>query len=118
MAAANVGTLLGGIVATLIRRSLSEEALYSWGWRIPFLMGILVSVSGFYLKNHGEDDESGHVHGAPSNTGANPIRLAFSRSNIRSLLASSMVPLLWSSGFYLTFVWVRLHTYRACMFSV
>ena len=33
MAAANFGTLLGGFVATIIRRSLSEEALHSWGWR-------------------------------------------------------------------------------------
>lgn len=56
MAAANFGTLLGGLVASLIRRSLSEEALYAWGWRIPFLSGILVSFSGYYLKHHGEDD--------------------------------------------------------------
>ena len=105
MAAANVGTLLGGFVAAIIRRSLSEEALHTWGWRIPFLSGILVSISGFYLKGHGDDDE-GNVHGMPSTAQANPIRLAFSRSNIRSLLASAMVPLLWSSGFYLTFVWV------------
>ncbi|KAL7540984.1 hypothetical protein ACHAXR_010538 [Thalassiosira sp. AJA248-18] len=109
MAAANAGTLLGGVVATIIRRSLSEEALHSWGWRIPFLCGILVSVSGFYLRNHGEDDDEGTVHGAPSIDGANPIKLAFSKSNIRSLLASSMVPLLWSTGFYLTFVWMAVY---------
>jgi MHS family proline/betaine transporter-like MFS transporter len=56
MAAANGGTLLGGLVASFIRRSLSEEALYAWGWRIPFLSGILVSFSGYYLKHHGGDD--------------------------------------------------------------
>ena len=77
--------------------------------RIPFLSGILVSVSGFYLKGHGEDDEAGHVHGDTSSSEANPIRLAFSRANIRPLLASSMVPLLWSSGFYLTFVWMPIY---------
>jgi len=110
MAAANAGTLLGGLVATIIRNTLSDEALHSWGWRIPFLSGILVSVSGFYLKNQGEDDdESGHIHGAPSNSAANPIRLAFSRSNIRSLLASCTVPMLWSVGFYLTFVWMTVY---------
>ena len=107
MAAANLGTLLGGVVATVIRRTLSEEALYSWGWRIPFLSGILVSISGFYLKRHGEEDALGH--GAPTNSEANPIQLAFSRSNIRSLLASSLVPLVWSSGFYLTFVWMAVY---------
>lgn len=33
MAAANFGTLIGGIVASIIRSSLSDEALRSWGWR-------------------------------------------------------------------------------------
>jgi MHS family proline/betaine transporter-like MFS transporter len=56
MAAANFGTLLGGLVAFVVRRSLSEEALYAWGWRIPFLSGIIVSLSGYYLKHHGGDD--------------------------------------------------------------
>eukprot|EP00584_Thalassiosira_punctigera_P005370 CAMPEP_0172544072 /NCGR_PEP_ID=MMETSP1067-20121228/14310_1 /TAXON_ID=265564 ORGANISM="Thalassiosira punctigera, Strain Tpunct2005C2" /NCGR_SAMPLE_ID=MMETSP1067 /ASSEMBLY_ACC=CAM_ASM_000444 /LENGTH=535 /DNA_ID=CAMNT_0013330575 /DNA_START=148 /DNA_END=1755 /DNA_ORIENTATION=- len=110
MAAANLGTLLGGLVAAILRQSLSEEALNTWGWRIPFLSGILVSLSGFYLRQNEEDDDLGHIHGAPSDAGGeNPIRLAFSRSNIRSLLASSMVPLIWSSGFYLTFVWMAVY---------
>lgn len=109
MAGANVGALLGGIVATVIRNSLSDEALHAWGWRVPFLSGILVSLSGFYLRSHGEDDDSGGVHGAPNSVAENPIRLAFSRSNVRSLLASCMVPLMWSSGFYLTFVWMAVY---------
>jgi len=110
MAAANLGTFLGGVVATVLRQNLSEEALHTWGWRLPFLSGILVSISGFYLRNHGDDDDLGHMHGVPSSDdgGENPIRIAFSRSNIRSLLASSMVPLLWSSGFYLAFVWMAV----------
>ena len=79
MAAANLGTLLGGVVATILRRSLTDEQLYAWGWRIPFLSGILVSISGFYLKNHGGDDEGhhSHGHGSPSQTNSdtpNPIR--------------------------------------------
>ena len=108
MCAANVGTLLGGFVASIIRNSLSDEDLHAWGWRIPFLSGITVSIAGFYLKGHGDEDE-GTVHGAPTDESANPIKLAFSRSNIRSLLASSMVPLLWSSGFYLIFIWMAIY---------
>ena len=101
MAAANLGTLLGGLVATLIRASLSDEDLRSWGWRIPFLCGIFVSVCGIYLRRHGNEEEE-----HPTNSQeVNPIRLAFSRSNLRPLLASAMVPLLWSCGFYLSFVW-------------
>ena len=52
-----------------------------------------------------------HIHGdnTPKTVPPpNPIKLAFSRANIRPLLASIMVPLLWSSGFYLTFVWMAV----------
>lgn len=105
MAAANLGTFLGGLVASVIRGSLSEEDLRSWGWRIPFLSGILVSVSGFYLRSHGGEDEERPAEAA----GVNPIWLAFGRSNLRSLLASTMVPLLWSGGFYLSFVWMAVY---------
>lgn len=77
--------------------------------RIPFLSGIFVSVSGFYLRSHGDDDDLGHIHDGSSAAVKNPIRLAFSRANLRSLLASTMVPLLWASSVYLTFVWMPVY---------
>jgi len=105
MASANFGTFLGGLVASVIRGSLSDKDLRSWGWRIPFLSGILVSISGIYLRSHGNEDEK---HATNIESG-NPIQLAFRRSNLRSLLASAMVPLLWSGGFYLSFVWMAVY---------
>ena len=99
MASANLGTLLGGTIAMILRRSLTAEELQTWGWRIPFLSGIFVSVSGFYLRSHRSDDDQHQVHGDGATSGPqNPIRLSFSRGNIRSLLASAMVTLLWSTG--------------------
>eukprot|EP00986_Skeletonema_menzelii_P012022 scaffold6400_cov150-Skeletonema_menzelii.AAC.6 len=110
MAAANIGTLLGGTVAVILRRSLTDEALHAYGWRIPFLSGILVSLSGFYLRSHGDDDDQQHVHGdGATYTAQNPIRLALSRGNIRPLLATAMVALLWATGFYLIFVWMPVY---------
>src|SRR6266567_4060460 len=34
----------------LMSAALSPEALLSWGWRIPFLLGILVGILGAYLR--------------------------------------------------------------------
>mmetsp|Transcript_12973 Transcript_12973/g.35912 ORF Transcript_12973/g.35912 Transcript_12973/m.35912 type:complete len:310 (+) Transcript_12973:109-1038(+) len=39
MAAANFGTLLGNLAAFVMRGSLTDAQLASWGWRIPFLSG-------------------------------------------------------------------------------
>ena len=110
MAAANFGTLLGGLISYGMRVALNDDQLRSWGWRLPFLSGILVSVFGLYLKFYVEDDAiEGHGGGSPSCDGSqseNPIRAAFRKDNRRALLASSLVPMLWSSGFYISFVWM------------
>ena len=50
--AANVGTLLGNFVGAFLRSVLTEEQLVSWGWRIPFLSGILIAFVAVYLKLH------------------------------------------------------------------
>ncbi len=53
------GTLLGfsgGIVITLIlRTALSDAAMNSWGWRIPFLIGLPLGLVGLYLRTRMED---------------------------------------------------------------
>jgi MHS family proline/betaine transporter-like MFS transporter len=113
MAAANFGTLLGNLVATLLQASLTPAQLESWGWRLPFWSGILVSLSGFYLRSSADGDahrKSNDDAAEPTTTvPSNPLRLALSRANRRSLLASAMVPCLWSAGFYLSFVWMATY---------
>ena len=47
---ANFGTLLGNFVGATLRTVLTEEQLVSWGWRIPFLSGILIAGAAGYLK--------------------------------------------------------------------
>jgi MFS transporter, MHS family, proline/betaine transporter len=44
------GFLLGSLAATLLTRNLAPEARMSWGWRVPFLLGILVALLGAYLR--------------------------------------------------------------------
>ena len=129
------GTLLGGIAGVVIRALCTEEQLVSWGWRIPFVSGIFVSLSGFYLKSHGGDHDGHHYHqpgkenhhksvqvNGTTTDGVdmdetheiveeppeNPLCQALARENLRSLMASSMVPMLWSAGFYLSFVWMAI----------
>src|SRR5262245_31681742 len=46
------GILLGSAVGAGFAASMSADALNAWGWRIPFVMGILVGVAGFFLRRH------------------------------------------------------------------
>ncbi|MBU6501615.1 MAG: MFS transporter, partial [Burkholderiales bacterium] len=47
-----LSSLLGAAVATLLTNALSHDALYSWGWRIPFFMGVLMVPIGVYIRRH------------------------------------------------------------------
>jgi MHS family proline/betaine transporter-like MFS transporter len=104
--AANFGTLLGGLTATIIRHYMDEERLIHWGWRIPFLSGVIVCLAGLYLRYYCEEDSI--PMSRVSVDRRNPIRIACSRGNRRSLLSATLVPMLWSSGFYLSFVWMAI----------
>ena len=63
-----VGSGIGGILGSV----LSEDALNSYGWRIPFILGILVGLVGLYLRLRLEDtpafrviEEKAEVESAP-----------------------------------------------------
>lgn len=149
--AANFGTLLGNLIAFVIHSRLTDEQLSAYGWRIPFWSGILVSLSGFYLRSSSSGEESPGLElvndhhqstqsrQAPSSTELrpveqmgeedddelesfhdenetekgqtkqNPLKLAFAKENMRSLLSATMVPTLWAGGFYLSFVWMATY---------
>lgn len=45
-----IGLLAGSFSGTLLASILSKEALNAWGWRIPFLFGIVIAIYGRYLR--------------------------------------------------------------------
>ena len=47
---AQIGALLGSGVGALVASNLADETLRQWGWRIPFMMGGLIAVVGWYVR--------------------------------------------------------------------
>lgn len=45
-----VGMLIGSATGLILSLCLSQPDLYAWGWRIPFICGILISFYGIYLR--------------------------------------------------------------------
>ncbi|WP_286868173.1 MFS transporter, partial [Herbaspirillum sp. UBA812] len=54
-ASIGVAVLLGAAVGTFVTTSLDPQALSSWGWRLPFLLGIIIGPVGYYIRNHLEE---------------------------------------------------------------
>jgi MHS family proline/betaine transporter-like MFS transporter len=47
--------LLGAIVGVGVSRLMPEDALLSWGWRIPFIVGLAIGPVGIYIRRHLEE---------------------------------------------------------------
>ena len=95
-----------------MRHYLTPEQLLNGAWRIPFLCGVLVSGSGFYLKHHVKDHkkiEPTKSENAKTNPGEQQLtslQMVFSKELRGSLFAVTSAIFLWSGGFYITFVWL------------
>ncbi|MGW4048137.1 MFS transporter [Streptomyces sp. NPDC004721] len=53
-----IGTLLANSAFLLVASTTSTDALYSWGWRIPFLASAILVGIGFYIRLHIEETPS------------------------------------------------------------
>lgn len=49
------GVVLGASMVTLMTIGLPQEAMNSWGWRIPFLVAGPLGIAGLYLRTKLED---------------------------------------------------------------
>jgi len=45
-----LGMLLGTLTAVSMSLIMSQEALVSWGWRIPFIAGLFIGLVGLYIR--------------------------------------------------------------------
>jgi MHS family proline/betaine transporter-like MFS transporter len=51
-------TLLASAFGLGLARVLSETQLQDWGWRIPFIFGLLIGPVGLYIRRHIHESES------------------------------------------------------------
>ncbi len=58
MVGQGLAVLTGAVLGTLLLRNLSPSALDSFGWRIPFLFGLVIGPIGLYIRRHSEETEA------------------------------------------------------------
>lgn len=58
MVGQGLANLIGALLGVLLTGSLSQESLDSWGWRVPFLFGLLIGPVGLYIRRHLEETEA------------------------------------------------------------
>ena len=68
MVGQGLAVLTGAILGTVLTRSLTPAALDGWGWRIPFLFGLIIGPLGLYIRRH-LDETSAFLQSSRSSTG-------------------------------------------------
>ncbi|HEY3685369.1 MAG TPA: MFS transporter [Streptosporangiaceae bacterium] len=65
--------LLASLLGALLANTLSEGAVASWGWRIPFLVGGLLGVTGIWLRRDMAETEQFESNKAKARAVRNPF---------------------------------------------
>jgi MFS transporter, MHS family, proline/betaine transporter len=94
---ANAGILLGSGVGALFTAVLDENQIVAWGWRIPFLAGAIVAVTGFVVRR------AIHLDG-PSVDSDQPVRDSFGKYRM-AVLKIALLNIALGVGFYAAFVY-------------
>ncbi|MCS0502304.1 MFS transporter [Ancylobacter mangrovi] len=108
---ASGGTLLGSMVGAVTAMMMSSDALLAWGWRIPFLLGIVLGGFTLYLRRTAIDAEAhepprpGPGHAAMREL---PLLVAL-RTDGASMLRAVALNLTLGAGFYMLFVYLTTY---------
>lgn len=94
MASQGAAVLAGALSGALLNHFLSQEALESWGWRLPFLLGLLIAPVGLYIRRH--LDETHHQDAASQQSLGSLIR-----AQRRTLLLGGLLILGGTANMYI-----------------
>jgi len=98
------GVLLGSALSALVTTVLDRATVDSWGWRVPFLIGVAVGIAGLYIRRHVIEENA--PQGRQRKT-ASPIREAF--TEWRTILRLIGLGAAGAVGFYMSFVYVTTY---------
>lgn len=85
-------TLLAGIVGSLVARGLTPDQLLSWGWRIPFAVGLIIGPIGLYMRLRlVETPEFLRHREQVRDRPAIPIKVVFAEHGLRVLTGLGLV---------------------------
>ncbi|WP_435858555.1 MFS transporter [Streptomyces pathocidini] len=53
-----IGQLIASGVSALLAHQLTEDGMSDWGWRVPFLLGAVISLVGFWIRRGAHETRS------------------------------------------------------------
>jgi MFS transporter, MHS family, proline/betaine transporter len=109
-----ISNILGALVAYSVNTLLAPSEVTSWGWRLPFLLGLCIVPLGFYLRR--TLAETPEFKAQASHPARAPLRLVFGEYR-RELLSGFGISILWAAAVYVLLIFMPIYLQKAQGFS-
>ncbi len=112
MCSQSLAVSLAGLSVFALSASLTQASLHSWGWRLPFLLGILVGPVGFYIRQRLQESPlftaylRSHPKADAAEFGSGLVRARASLVSGFGLTVAATV------AFYVTFIYMPIFAVR------
>ncbi|MET3229063.1 UNVERIFIED_ORG: MHS family proline/betaine transporter-like MFS transporter [Burkholderia sp. 1263] len=113
-AATAAGLVLGAVVATLVNGLLPKQAVLDWGWRIPFLLGIVAAPAGMLIRKRLEETLAERKPGEAAPRGALKAALT---THLKLTILGTFAELGGSVSIYITAFFLPSHAVRSLHLS-
>ncbi|NGQ96995.1 MFS transporter [Brevibacillus sp. SYP-B805] len=115
-----ISNILGALVGTLVTLLLTREQVGDWGWRIPFIFGLLIAPVGLYLRktldetpHFQQEVERGRQEAEQKKT---PL-LQVIREHPRELLIGTSLSILWVVCVYSLIIFMPTYVQKTLHFD-
>ncbi|MGN8078237.1 MFS transporter [Variovorax sp. 22077] len=102
--------LLGSVFGATLTDVLTPEQLEAWGWRVPFLFGLVIGPVGWYIRTRTHESESFEQVRA-ANRQTSPLKQALG-SYRREIIAGFGVTIVWTVCTYFFLVYMPTYAVR------
>lgn len=105
------GILLASAVCGLVSSSMSPEELFSWGWRIPFLLGAASGIAAIFLRKIVEESKIFTNLVDSGGVSKSPIKESL-KQHWRAVLIVLSATVMFAVSFYLIFIYIITFSIR------
>lgn len=101
-----VGMLLGAVTSVVMTHYMSHEDIMNWGWRLPFIAGLLIGIVGLYIRLKLSESPLYKAAKATKKLSSSPIKDLF-ENNWKELLVGIAIYITVTTPFFTTTVYVE-----------
>ena len=104
MVGQSLAALSGAVAGALITRGLAPDQIDAWGWRLPFLFGLIIGPVGLYIRRYLEETEA-FVEARRERAVLNPLRTVVTQ-NRRGLAVTFGLVICGTISYYVVLVYM------------